>query len=45
MDRWGGAPAVKLMAIARNLANRMTIDRVGNPGRAEKNPVYDRCRR
>ena len=22
MDRWGGAPAIKLLAIGRNLANR-----------------------
>ena len=27
MDRWGGAPAIKLLAIGRNLANRMTTDR------------------
>jgi hypothetical protein len=32
MDRWGGAPAVKLLAIARNLANRVTMDRKGNTG-------------
>jgi hypothetical protein len=32
MDRWGGAPAIKLLAIARNLANRVTTDRKGNPG-------------
>ena len=32
MDRWGGAPAIKLMAIIRNLANRVTTDRKGNPG-------------
>ena len=32
MDRWGGAPAIKLMAVARNLANRVTTDRKGNPG-------------
>jgi hypothetical protein len=32
MDRWGGAPAVKLLAIARNLANRVTVDRKGNAG-------------
>src|SRR6266576_3126563 len=32
MDRWGGAPAIKLLAIGRNLANRMTTDRKGNPG-------------
>jgi uncharacterized protein (TIGR02466 family) len=33
MDRWGGAPAIKLLAIGRNLANRMTTDRDGNAGR------------
>ena len=33
MDRWGGAPAIKLLAIGRNLANRMTSDRDGNTGR------------
>jgi hypothetical protein len=32
MDRWGGAPAIKLMAVVRNLANRVTTDRKGNPG-------------
>src|SRR4030095_14252097 len=32
MDRWGGAPAIKLMAIGRNLANRVTTDRKGNAG-------------
>lgn len=32
MDRWGGAPAVKLLAIARNTANRLTTDREGKPG-------------
>jgi hypothetical protein len=32
MDRWGGAPAIKLLAIGRNLANRMTTDRKGVPG-------------
>jgi hypothetical protein len=26
MDRWGGTPAIKLLAYARNLANRMTTD-------------------
>ncbi len=31
MDRWGGAPAIKLLAIARNVANRMTTDREGKP--------------
>jgi len=33
MDRWGGAPAIRLLAIGRNLANRMTSDREGNVGR------------
>ena len=32
MDRWGGAPAIKLLAHARNLANRVTTDRKGNIG-------------
>jgi len=32
MDKWGGAPAIKLLAIGRNLANRVTADRKGNPG-------------
>ena len=31
MDRWGGAPAIKLLAVARNTANRITTDRQGNP--------------
>jgi uncharacterized protein (TIGR02466 family) len=31
MDRWGGAPAIKLLAICRNLANRVTIDSTGKP--------------
>src|SRR5471030_3267470 len=31
MDRWGGAPAIKLLAIGRNTANRMTTDREGKP--------------
>ena len=31
MDRWGGAPAIKLLAIGRNLANRVTTDRQGRP--------------
>jgi uncharacterized protein (TIGR02466 family) len=31
MDRWGGAPAIKLLAITRNLANRVTADRQGKP--------------
>src|SRR5262249_40403852 len=32
MDRWGGAPAIKLLAIGRNVANQMTMDRQGNAG-------------
>jgi uncharacterized protein (TIGR02466 family) len=32
MDRWGGAPAIKLLAYARNVANRMTTDREGKSG-------------
>jgi hypothetical protein len=32
MDRWGGAPAIKLLAVGRNLANRFTTDRQGRPG-------------
>jgi uncharacterized protein (TIGR02466 family) len=31
MDRWGGAAAIKLLAIGRNTANRATTDRQGNP--------------
>ena len=31
MDQWGGAPAIKLLAFARNTANRVTCDRTGNP--------------
>jgi uncharacterized protein (TIGR02466 family) len=31
MDRWGGAPALKLLAIGRNTANRVTTDRQGRP--------------
>jgi len=31
MDRWGGVPAIKLLAIGRNLANRYTTDRQGKP--------------
>ena len=31
MDRWGGAPAIKLLAIGRNLAGRLTTDRTGKP--------------
>lgn len=30
MDRWGGPAAIKLLAIARNTANRVTSDRAGN---------------
>lgn len=30
MDRWGGVAAIKLLAIARNTANRVTTDRQGN---------------
>ena len=32
MERWAGAPAIKLLAMARNVANRMTTDRVGKAG-------------
>jgi uncharacterized protein (TIGR02466 family) len=32
MDRWGGVAAIKLLAIGRNLANRVTMDRKGNLG-------------
>lgn len=31
MESWGGAPAIKLLAWARNLANRVTTDRAGKP--------------
>ena len=31
MDRWGGAPAIKLLAFGRNLAGRITTDRTGKP--------------
>ena len=31
MDRWGGAAAIKLLAIGRNTANRVTTDRQGKP--------------
>ena len=31
MERWGGAPAIKLLALARNIANRWTTDREGQP--------------
>jgi uncharacterized protein (TIGR02466 family) len=32
MDRWGGAPAIKLLSYARNVANRMTTDNEGKTG-------------
>jgi uncharacterized protein (TIGR02466 family) len=32
MDRWGGAPAIQLLAFARNVANRMTTDNQGAAG-------------
>ncbi len=31
MDRWGGAAAIKLLAIGRNTANRVTTNRQGQP--------------
>src|SRR5258708_6272163 len=31
MDRWGGGPAIKLLAFGRNTANRATTDREGKP--------------
>jgi uncharacterized protein (TIGR02466 family) len=31
MERWGGAAAIKLLAIGRNTANRLTTDREGKP--------------
>ena len=31
MDKWGGMPAVKLLAFARNSANRVTCNRQGQP--------------
>ena len=34
MDRWGGAPAIKLLAIGRNLANRVDDRSRGQAGRA-----------
>lgn len=39
MDRWGGVSAIKLLAIGRNLANRVTMDRNGNLG-AGPHPGY-----
>jgi hypothetical protein len=32
MDKWGGAPAIKLLAIGRNVANRVTTDVDGIAG-------------
>lgn len=32
MDRWGGPPAIKLLAYARNVANRTTTDPEGKSG-------------
>jgi len=32
MDKWGGGPAIKLLAIGRNVANRVTTDKQGNAG-------------
>ena len=31
MDRWGGPAAITLLAVGRNIANRSTTDRQGNP--------------
>jgi uncharacterized protein (TIGR02466 family) len=31
MDRWGGAPAIKLLSVGRYVANRITTDRLGKP--------------
>jgi uncharacterized protein (TIGR02466 family) len=31
MDKWGGAGAIKLLAFARNTANRVTANRQGQP--------------
>jgi uncharacterized protein (TIGR02466 family) len=31
MDRWGGAAAIKLLAVARNSANKVTTNRQGQP--------------
>jgi len=33
MDTWGGAPAIRLLALGRNLANRVTTDRDGAAGK------------
>lgn len=32
MDRWGGAPAIKLLAYGRNVATRLTTDSQGTAG-------------
>jgi uncharacterized protein (TIGR02466 family) len=31
VDKWAGASAIKLLAIGRNIANRITTDRAGKP--------------
>lgn len=31
MDKWGGMPAIRLLAFARNSANRVTCNRQGQP--------------
>ncbi len=31
VDKWAGVAAIKLLAIGRNIANRSTTDRAGNP--------------
>jgi uncharacterized protein (TIGR02466 family) len=31
VDKWAGAPAIKLLAVGRNIANRVTTDRAGKP--------------
>ncbi len=31
VDKWAGVPAIKLLAVARNVANRATVDRAGKP--------------
>jgi len=33
METWGGVSAIKLLAIGRNVANRVTTDREGTPGK------------
>ena len=33
MDRWGGPPAIKLLAYGRNIANRLTTDQNGVVGK------------